>query len=69
MSQVRNKVGVSYRLSPNAIALIAGLTNKLGVSQAAVMEMAIRKLAIQEGVSIDVPIDSEEGIRRTDADG
>lgn len=46
----RNKIGVSYRLSALAIRLVSQLAEKLGVSQAAVMEMAIRKMAEAEGI-------------------
>lgn len=45
-----NKESISFRLSPEAIELIKALAKKLGVSQAAVMEIAIRKLAESENV-------------------
>ncbi len=40
---MRNKQSVSYRLTPKAIAMIKELAKKLGVSQADVIEMAVRK--------------------------
>ena len=46
------KKAVAYRLSPNAIALIALMTEKLGISQAAVLELAIRLLAEREKVKV-----------------
>ena len=45
-----NKEPISFRLTPEAIRLIQELAKKLGVSQAAVLEMAVRKLAEQEKV-------------------
>lgn len=48
-----NKEAISFRLTPEAIRLIKRLADKLGVSQAAVMEMAIRKFAEQEGIDRD----------------
>ena len=46
----RNKVGTSFRLSPVALEKIAQLTDKLGLSQAGVVELAVRKLADAEGI-------------------
>lgn len=40
-----NKTATSFRLTPEAIALIKELAEKLGVSQADIVEMAVRKLA------------------------
>lgn len=45
-----NKESVGFRLTPEAIALIKKLAKKLGVSQADIVEMAIRKKAEEEGV-------------------
>ena len=45
---MRNKISVGYRLTPEAIALVKELAEKLGVSQADVVEMAIRKFVKQE---------------------
>lgn len=42
------KVSTSIRLSPEAIQLLKILAKKLGVSQAAIIEMSIRKFAQQE---------------------
>ena len=44
------KRSFNLRISPEALRLIAALATKLGVSKAAVFEMAIRKLAKEEGV-------------------
>ena len=43
-----NKQAISFRLTPEAIALIKELAKKLGVSQADIIEMAVRKFAKQE---------------------
>ncbi len=43
-----NKEAISFRLTPEAIALIKELAKNLGVSQADIIEMAVRKLAKQE---------------------
>jgi predicted DNA-binding protein len=48
-----NKESISFRLTPEAIALIKQLAKKLGVSQADIVEMAIRKKAEEEGVKIE----------------
>ena len=45
---MRNKKSVGYRLTPEAIALVKELAEKLGVSQADVVEMAIRKFVKEE---------------------
>jgi predicted DNA-binding protein len=45
---MRNKQAISFRLSPEAIELIKELAKKLGVSQADIIELAVRKLAKQE---------------------
>ena len=50
MTQPRNKVGTSFRLSPAARDLIEQIADKLGVSQASVVEMAVRKLGETEGL-------------------
>ncbi len=51
--QNRNKIGTSFRLSPTAIELIGKLSDKLGLSQAGVIELAVRKLSDVEGVQVD----------------
>jgi predicted transcriptional regulator len=43
-----DKQPTSFRLSPEALSLIRELAEKLGVSQAAVLEMAVRKMAKEE---------------------
>ena len=47
------KQGTSFRLSPEAISLIKEMAKKLGVSQADIVEMAVRVLAKRERVSDD----------------
>ena len=42
------KEAVSFRLSPEAVQIIRDLAKKLGVSQADVVEMAVRKLEKHE---------------------
>jgi predicted DNA-binding protein len=39
----------SFRLSEEALQMLADLAELLGISQAAVLEIAIRKLAKEEG--------------------
>lgn len=40
----------SFRLSPEAVRLIKELSERLGISQASVVEQAVRKLARSEDV-------------------
>ena len=42
------KKAVSFRLSDEGLALIVALAAKLGVSQTAVLELAVRLLAARE---------------------
>jgi predicted transcriptional regulator len=44
------KRSTTFRLTDHARALILRLAEKLGVSQTAVLELAVRKLAKTEGV-------------------
>jgi predicted transcriptional regulator len=44
------KYATSIRLSPEAKRLISELAKKLGVSQSAILEIAIRRLAEQEKI-------------------
>ena len=46
---VREKKKTSIRLSSEAKALLEQLSKKLGISQSAVLEIAIRTFAKQEG--------------------
>ena len=46
-----DKQATSIRLTPEAKRLIKELANKLGVTQASIIEIAIRKLAEVEGIS------------------
>jgi len=39
------KIAISFRLSPEAIRLLQKLAKENGISQTAVLEMAIRELA------------------------
>lgn len=45
-----NKQATSIRLTPEAKRLVKELAKRLGVSQTAIMEIAIRRLAESEGV-------------------
>lgn len=47
---MNNKQPTSLRLSPEAKRLLEELAKKLGVTQAAIVEIAIRRLAETEGV-------------------
>lgn len=44
------KYPTSFRLSPDALALLAKLADALGLSQASTIELAVRQLAKREGV-------------------
>jgi len=44
----KNKSNTSVRLTPEATHLLKDLAQKLGVSQTAIIEMAIRRLVQQE---------------------
>jgi hypothetical protein len=44
------KIATSYRLSSEALTLIARLAKHHGISQAAVIEMAVREQARKDGV-------------------
>ncbi|PLS84244.1 MAG: hypothetical protein CYG60_18970 [Actinobacteria bacterium] len=46
-----NKRPHSFRLSPEALRLIKELSERLGISQASVVEQAVRRLAREEGVT------------------
>ncbi len=48
-----NKVKTSFTLTPDVIRLIKLLTKKYGISQTAVVEIAVRKFAEQENVSLE----------------
>lgn len=52
-----NKRSTSMRLSQTADRLIEAVAKKLGVSKAAVMEMAVRAFAEQHGVTDEAAID------------
>lgn len=44
------KEAVGFRLTPDARRLIGTLASRLGVTQAAVVELGVRELAKREGV-------------------
>ncbi|MHB8848579.1 MAG: ribbon-helix-helix protein, CopG family [Burkholderiales bacterium] len=44
------KIHISFRLSEEAIRLIKLLAEKKGVSQASIIELAIREMAKKEGM-------------------
>ncbi len=44
------KIHISFRLSEDAIRLLKLLAEKKGVSQASIIELAIREMAKKEGV-------------------
>ena len=47
------KLPTSHRFSPTARSLMKNLADKLGVSETAVIEMAVRRMAEREGVVAD----------------
>jgi hypothetical protein len=51
--QNRNKVPVAVRLTPAARELMVTMAEKLGLSQAGVLELALRKLAQAEGIKTE----------------
>lgn len=50
MLMTMTKHPTSFRLSDEGIALLAKLAERLGLSQASTIELAVRKLAKREGV-------------------
>lgn len=48
----RNKTLIALRLTPEGVDLIKTMSKKLGVAQADIVEMAVRKFAQAEGVEI-----------------
>lgn len=48
-----NKIMSTFRLTPLAKQIIERLVTKLGVSQAAVVEIAVRQLGKKEGIEIN----------------
>lgn len=47
------KIKTSFTLTESASKLLKLLAKKLGVSQTAIIEIAVRRLADKEGVSLD----------------
>ncbi len=64
----RTKAATSMRLSAEARALLAALSERYGINQTAVMEMALRTQARQEGIKVqEKPVpDSETAANRHD---
>lgn len=52
-----DKKATSYRLTSEAHDLLAGTALKLGIAQQAVLELAIRAYAKQQGVTAPTPRD------------
>ena len=52
---MRIKHPTSIRLSPQAKDLLAALAHTLGVSQTAVLELAVRQMAKREGLAPEKP--------------
>lgn len=50
---MEKKRALSIRLTPEANALLKKMAQKFGVTQAAILEMALRRMAAQEGVRRD----------------
>ena len=59
MPAVAKRTPTSFRLTDSARNLLEGLSEDLGVSQAAIVELAIRAYAATQG--IDVPAASKRG--------
>jgi hypothetical protein len=53
MQYMNDKKTTSFRLTPQAFALLAAIAGRLGISQTATLEIAIRRLAALEHVTID----------------
>lgn len=49
---MENKQSISFRLTPEAKRIIKSLAKNLGVSQAAIIEMAIREKAKRDKVVV-----------------
>ena len=62
------KYPTSVRLSPMAKALLKALSERLGVSQSAVLEIAIREKARAEGVDA-VPAQAPREVEPPDSQG
>lgn len=51
---MNDKVKTSYTLTATAVACIEAVSSKLGVSRTSAVEIAVRKLAEQENISVFV---------------
>jgi predicted DNA-binding protein len=49
---MRKKQAASIRLTPEAKRLLALLAKQMGISQAAVIELAVRLMAKEEGIKL-----------------
>lgn len=57
-----HKINVSYRLTDEEKKLVELTAKRLGVSETDVVKMAIRKLAREEGVSLEVDTRSASNV-------
>jgi hypothetical protein len=53
------KRSTSFQLSPEGLLLLKRLSRRLGLSQASVVELAVRKLADAEGVPRPEPTEED----------
>ena len=58
-NKIANKIATSIRLSPDARELLLLMSRKLGLSQAGILELAVRKMATSEGVTVSSGITAE----------
>jgi hypothetical protein len=64
MAILRDKVNVSFRLSKAAKRQVEALTNRMGLSQTAVVETAIRQLAKVEMIEGNEHLSASELMKR-----
>lgn len=57
---MRNKISVSYRLSPKGVELIKEMSDMMGISQADVIEMAVRDLSKLKYVGFEMTKEKQE---------
>jgi hypothetical protein len=57
----RKKLGVYFWLTPQAKELIVAIAEHLGLTQAAVIEVAVRDLAEKRGITLRRPVAREQG--------
>lgn len=63
----RNKTLISVRLHPETVQVVKDLAEKLGVAQANIIEMSVRKFAQSEGVTFPDKSSSNSGLPVTQA--